>query len=49
MYGAAKRYRYYLEHEEQYGYTAHNLNYIQYHPNAACGGAGSGFGGGAAA
>ena len=39
VYGAAKRYRYYLEHEEQYGYTAHNLNYIQYHPNAACGGA----------
>ena len=35
----AKGYRYYLEHEEQYGYTAHNLNYIQYHPNAACGGA----------
>ena len=32
VYGAAKRYRYYLEHEEQYGYTAHNLNYIQYHP-----------------
>ena len=39
VYGAAKRYRYYLEHEEQYGYTAHNLNYIQYHPNSACGGA----------
>lgn len=39
VYGAAKRYRYYLEHEEQYGYTAHSLNYIQYHPNAACGGA----------
>lgn len=39
VYGAAKRYRYYLEHEEHYGYTAHNLNYIQYHPNAACGGA----------
>lgn len=39
VYGAAKRYRYYLEHEEQYGYMAHSLNYIQYHPNAACGGA----------
>nr|WP_241519699.1 hemagglutinin [Bifidobacterium callitrichidarum] len=38
MYGAAKRYRYYLEHEEQYGYRAGDLNYIQYHPNKACGG-----------
>lgn len=38
VYGAAKRYRYYLEHESRYGYHAGQLNYIQYHPDAACGG-----------
>ena len=56
VYGAAKRYRYYLEHEEQYGYTAHNLNYIEnkatallyiytpYQPNIAALAAGNGTG-----
>lgn len=38
VYGAAKRYRYYLAHEQQYGYKAKNLNYIQYHPDESCGG-----------
>lgn len=38
VYGAAKRYRYYVQHEDDYGYHAGALNYIQYHPNADCGG-----------
>ena len=38
VYGAAKRYRYYVEHEDRYGYHAKALNYIRYHPNASCGG-----------
>ena len=38
MYGAAKRYQYYVQHEDDYGYHAGALNYIQYHPNAECGG-----------
>ncbi|WP_420837541.1 hemagglutinin [Bifidobacterium aerophilum] len=38
VYGSAKRYRYYVAHEDRYGYHAHALNYIQYHPNASCGG-----------
>ncbi|KAB8286613.1 hemagglutinin- related protein [Bifidobacterium ramosum] len=38
VYGAAKRYQYYVRHEDRYGYHANALNYIQYHPNASCGG-----------
>ena len=38
VYGAAKRYQYYVQHEDDYGYHAGALNYIQYHPNAECGG-----------
>ena len=38
VYGAAKRYQYYLRHEGRYGYHAGRLNYIQYNPNASCGG-----------
>ncbi|WP_243388568.1 hemagglutinin [Bifidobacterium scaligerum] len=38
VYGAAQRYQYYVAHESQYGYQAKTLNYVQYHPNAACGG-----------
>ena len=34
VYGAAKRYQYYVQHEDDYGYHAGALNYIQYHPNA---------------
>ncbi|MEE1296135.1 MAG: hemagglutinin [Bifidobacterium sp.] len=38
VYGAAERYRYYEAHESQYGYHAGQLNYIQYNPDASCGG-----------
>ena len=38
VYGAAKRYQYYIRHEGRYGYHAGRLNYIQYNPNASCGG-----------
>ena len=38
MYGAAKRYQYYVQHEDRYGYHAGTLNYIQYNPDASCGG-----------
>ena len=38
VYGAAKRYKYYLQHEDTYGYHAGRMNYIQYNPNASCGG-----------
>ncbi|NME62525.1 hemagglutinin [Bifidobacterium thermophilum] len=38
VYGAAKRYKYYLQHEDTYGYHAGSMNYIQYNPNASCGG-----------
>lgn len=38
VYGAAHRYQYYVAHESAYGYHANALNYIQYHPNAGCGG-----------
>ncbi|WP_240541185.1 hemagglutinin [Bifidobacterium colobi] len=38
VYGAAKRYQYYTAHEDRYGYHAGALNYVQYHPNASCGG-----------
>lgn len=38
VYGAAHRYQYYVAHESAYGYHANALNYIQYHPDAGCGG-----------
>ena len=38
VYGAAHRYRYYLAHEDDYGYHAGRLNYVQYNPLASCGG-----------
>ncbi|WP_240539214.1 hemagglutinin [Bifidobacterium sp. SO1] len=38
VYGSAKRYQYYVAHEDRYGYHANALNFIQYHPNKACGG-----------
>ena len=38
VYGAAKRYQYYVQHEDRYGYHAGTLNYIQYNPDASCGG-----------
>lgn len=39
VYGSAKRYRYYVAHEDQYGYHANALNFIRYHPDKSCGGA----------
>ncbi|RSX55682.1 hemagglutinin [Bifidobacterium dolichotidis] len=36
--GSAERYQYYVQNEQKYGYHADSLNYIQYNPNAACGG-----------
>lgn len=38
VFGSAKRYQYYTAHEDRYGYHANALNYVQYHPNASCGG-----------
>lgn len=38
VYGAAKRFRYYIAHERRYDYHAGRLNYIQYNPIASCGG-----------
>ncbi|WP_407712188.1 hemagglutinin [Bifidobacterium tsurumiense] len=38
VYGAAKRYRYYLAHESNYGYHAGDLNFVQYNPDSSCGG-----------
>lgn len=38
VYGAAKRYQYYVRHESQYAYHAGALNYVRYNPNAGCGG-----------
>lgn len=38
VYGSAERYQYYVAHEEQYGYTENSLNFIQYNPDASCGG-----------
>ncbi|WP_418969443.1 hemagglutinin [Alloscardovia omnicolens] len=37
VYGAAHRFKYYLNHESEYNYHAGALNSIQYSPNAACG------------
>jgi hypothetical protein len=38
VYGSAKRFKYYQANGGQYGYHAGTLNYVQYHPNKACGG-----------
>lgn len=38
VFGAAERYRYYEAHEEQYGYAAGRLNYVQFNPDPSCGG-----------
>ncbi|NEG70032.1 hemagglutinin [Bifidobacterium sp. BRDM6] len=38
VYGSASRYQYYVANESQYGYSEHDLNYIQYNPDASCGG-----------
>ena len=38
VYGAAKRYQYYVRHESQYAYHAGSLNYVRYNPDAGCGG-----------
>ncbi|WP_243386729.1 hemagglutinin [Bifidobacterium primatium] len=39
VYGAARRFKYYQAHADQYRYHAGRLNYVQYHPNESCGGA----------
>lgn len=38
VYGAAKRYQYYVRNESQYNYHAGTLNYVQYNPDETCGG-----------
>lgn len=38
VFGAAKRFKYYLNHEKEYSYHAGTLNYVRYSPNAQCGG-----------
>lgn len=38
VYGSAERYQQYVHHEEQYGYVEDALNYVQYNPDASCGG-----------
>ncbi len=38
VYGAAKRYQYYVHNESKYGYHDGTINYIQYNPDASCGG-----------
>lgn len=38
VYGAAERFRYYLGHEELYGYYADRLNYVAFNPDKSCGG-----------
>jgi len=37
VYGAAHRFKYYLNHEKQYNYRAGTLNSVRYSPNEACG------------
>ena len=37
VFGAAKRYRYYLSHGGEYSYHAGQLVSIRYHPNESCG------------
>ncbi len=38
VYGAAQRYQYYVHHESDYDYHDGAINYIQYNPDASCGG-----------
>lgn len=38
VYGAAERFRYYLTHEDEYGYYANRLNYVAFNPDKSCGG-----------
>lgn len=38
VFGSAERYQYYVRHEDQYGFHAGTLNYVQFNPDAACGG-----------
>lgn len=38
VYGAARRYRYYLAHRDEYNYHAGRFNYVPYNPNPDCGG-----------
>ncbi|MCI1983804.1 MAG: hemagglutinin [Bifidobacteriaceae bacterium] len=38
VYGAARRFKYYQANPDQYSYQAQSINYVQYSPNAACGG-----------
>lgn len=38
VFGAAKRFKYYQKHNDQYRYHPNDLNYVQFNPNAACGG-----------
>jgi hypothetical protein len=38
VYGAAKRFKYYSAHPDDYPYEARSINYVQYHPQTACGG-----------
>lgn len=38
VFGTAQRFRYYMQHEDDYAYHAGQLNYIQYNPVASCGG-----------
>ncbi len=38
VYGAARRYRYYLNHPDDYAYHAGRFNYVQYSPIPSCGG-----------
>lgn len=37
VFGAAKRYQYYVKHEDDYGYQSGKLTPILYNPNKACG------------
>lgn len=37
VYGAAHRFKYYLNHEKQYSYHAGQLNSVRFSPNEACG------------
>ncbi|MFR0604602.1 hemagglutinin, partial [Bifidobacterium pseudolongum subsp. globosum] len=38
VFGSTERYQYYVRHEDQYGFHAGTLNYVQFNPDAACGG-----------
>lgn len=37
VYGAAERFRYYINHEQRYNFHAGRLNSVQYSPNVSCG------------